>query len=86
MTTDTPANVAASATQAGMLILDNLTVIGVFMGTDAPAALVRSRSGEIARVHPGEIVFGVAIGAIEGTNVVLTDSAGTRHVLTVPGS
>ena len=85
MTTDTPANVAASATLPDILVLENLTVIGVFTGVDAPAALIRSRRGDIARVIAGETAFGVTIAAIDAAQVVLTDSAGTQHVLMVPG-
>ncbi|MCG3267425.1 pilus assembly protein PilP [Yoonia sp. I 8.24] len=85
MTTDTPTNVAASATLPDMLSLQNLAVIGVMMGQDAPAALIRSRRGDIARVTTGETAFGVTISAIDAAQVVLTDRAGTQHVLVVPG-
>lgn len=86
MTDQTPANVAASATETGVLTMDNLTVIGVMDGGETPAALVRSSEGEIVRVTPGEIVFGVLFAAIGDDQVVLTDYAGTQHVLTVPRS
>jgi hypothetical protein len=71
MTTDTPANVAASATLPDLLSLENLAVIGVMTGQEAPAALIRSRRGDIARVTAGETAFGVTIAAIDATQVVL---------------
>ncbi|SFR36681.1 hypothetical protein SAMN04488005_1005 [Yoonia tamlensis] len=86
MTTNTPANVAASATLVDVVALDNLIVIGVFIGTEQPAALIRSGQGQIARVSPGESVFGITIAAIDAAQVVLTDHAGTVHVLAVPHS
>lgn len=81
-----PALAAEKATLPDALELNTLSVIGVIMGHDGAAALLRSSRGEIARVGIGGEVFGVQVTAIGDTQVVLTDRWGRTQALALPHS
>ncbi|MFT7107166.1 MAG: CelD/BcsL family acetyltransferase involved in cellulose biosynthesis [Yoonia sp.] len=63
-----------------------LSVIGVMSLNGELAAFLRLSDGEIARVSPGDVVFGVTVTAIGDAQVMLTDSAGRTKSLQLPRS
>lgn len=63
--------------------LPRLALLGVVGSESAPAALIRERDGDIAKVTPGDRVAGRDVTAIGNDHVVLT-RGGTSKVLRLP--
>lgn len=77
----TPAHVAQKATQSAHL--PALALIGIFGSAEAPAALIRERSGTIQRVTVGDTVAGQTVAAIDTDRVILASGSRTK-TLTFP--
>ncbi|MFT6074047.1 MAG: hypothetical protein ACJAZ1_000962 [Yoonia sp.] len=75
---------SAKATLPAALDTHALSVIGVMSLNGALAAFLRSSDGEIARVSPGDMAFGMTVTAIGDAQVMLTDSAGRTQSLQLP--
>lgn len=73
-----------NATQPDALDLHALAVIGLIEGHNGAVAILRSSAGEIVRVVPGDVVFGVTVTAIGAAQVLLTDRAGRTQSLQLP--
>ena len=86
MSEPTPALAADNATRPDAIELGDLAVIGIINGQSGAAALLRSSRGDIARVAPGDEVFGVTVTAIGGNQVLLTNWLGRTEAKTVAGS
>lgn len=76
----------AKATLPAALDTHALSVIGVMVSNSGLAAFLRSSDGKIARVSPGDVVFGMTVTAIRDAQVMLTDSAGRTQALQLPHS
>jgi CelD/BcsL family acetyltransferase involved in cellulose biosynthesis len=76
----------AQATLPAALDTHALSVIGVMVSNNGLAAFLRSSDGEIARVSPGDVVYGMTVTAIGDAQVMLTDSAGRTQALQLPHS
>lgn len=74
------------ATLPEALDLSALTVIGLIEGHNGAVALLRSSNGDIARVIPGDAVFGVTVTAIGEAQILLTDRWGRTQSLLLPQS
>jgi hypothetical protein len=79
-----PVLAGQKATQPDALDLSELSVIGLIDGHSGAAALLRSSKGDIARVTPGDAVFGVTITAIGDAQILLTDRWGRTQSLQLP--
>jgi hypothetical protein len=75
---------AAAATLQDVLDLSSLQLLGVMQAHDGPIALIRSSRGDIARLHVGEVAFGVTITAIGDDTVILTNRWGQTEALGLP--
>ncbi|WP_342076055.1 hypothetical protein [Yoonia sp. SS1-5] len=84
MSEQTPAHVADKATIAQAINLRSLSVIGLMKAHDGLAALLRSGSGQIARVGEGDTIFGVKVVAIAETYVTITDRWGATRQMGLP--
>ncbi|WP_363157876.1 hypothetical protein [Yoonia sp.] len=72
------------ATLPEALDLTALAVIGVIEGHNGAVAILRSSDGEIVRVVPGDVAFGVTVTAIGEAQILLTDGAGRTQSLQLP--
>ena len=86
MSSDTPAQVATAAQITDALPLHELTLIGLFSGPDSHTALLRNRSGKIARAAAGQTVFGLKVQAIDAQALHGTDARGRSITLQLPAS
>ncbi|MEM8537104.1 MAG: hypothetical protein AAGF56_04495 [Pseudomonadota bacterium] len=75
----------AKATTEDVLDLSSLTVIGVVDAPSGAATLLRSRTGQIARVTAGASAFGVKVTAIGDSQVLLTNRWGQTQAYAVAG-
>lgn len=81
--TNTPVNVAQTATTHADIALSKLTLLGTF-GTDAaPKALVRLPDGAIATLIPGDTLGAQTVIAIDHDRLGL-GRGGTAYWLTLP--
>lgn len=79
-----PAIAQAKATLPEMLVLNELSVIGLIAGHNGAAALLRSSNGDITRVMAGDVAFGVTVTAIGDDMVMMTDRWGRTSSLQLP--
>lgn len=79
----TPENIAELATQ--IVELPKLALIGIFGSQSAPAALIRTRKGKIARVSLGDRLANLTVTAIAKDRVILTRGSQTK-ALSLPKS
>ena len=79
----TPQSVAKHATEN--VRLPRLALLGVFGTSQEPGALVRTKSGRIARVTKGDKVAGGTVLAIGADQLVL-ERRGTTRVLALPAA
>lgn len=84
-TGQTPANVAAKATQTKAVNLTGLALIGLNGNAGAFTALVRLPGGRIKQVETGARVSGGKIVAIDADGLVLQKNGHTRRI-EMPGS
>ncbi len=84
MTTDTPAEVAETATLRDAIDLRSITLIGLMGGQNGYAALLRSPRGRILKVTAGERAFGYTVTAIGETELLLANRSGATYRLAVP--
>ena len=63
--------------------LDAVSLIGIFGDVNAPRALLRLPSGEIARVSQGQAIGGITVTRITSEGVAVRSSAGQR-ILRMP--
>lgn len=82
-TTNTPAFVAAKATEKTRANLDALILLGTFGPPDNRAALLRLSNGRVARVSTGDVIGGDQIVAIDEGRLALNQN-GTAHWLLMP--
>ena len=67
----------------GRMDLDAVSLIGIFGDVNAPRALLRLPSGEIARVSQGQAIGGITVTRITSEGVAVRSSAGQR-ILRMP--
>ena len=72
------------ATRDNAIDLSTLSLLGIFGATESLGALLRTRRGDILRVHPGDQVENMRVAAI-GTDRVIVEQRGKRIELTMPG-
>lgn len=84
MSNDTPARVAAQATQSGVLNRGTVTLIGIAGNTSAPRALILLQSGRVITAKLGKKTsVGTVIGINE--NTVVLKRGGRTTTLRLPG-
>ena len=77
--TNTPQHTLNAATQENALPRRGLALLGTFVRSKGSQALVRLRSGRVARVAEGDRVDGARVAAIEpGAIVLARDGTATR--------
>ena len=84
MSADTPSQVATAAEITAALPLHELSLIGLFSGPSSRTALLRDKSGKIARGSVGETVFGVTITALDDTTLHGKNARGQAVTLQMP--
>lgn len=72
------------ATRDNAIDLTVLSLLGIFGTEEALGALLRTRRGDILRVHTGDEVENLRIAAI-GSDRVIVEQRGKRIELTMPG-
>ncbi|MEM9551097.1 MAG: hypothetical protein AAGA05_07980 [Pseudomonadota bacterium] len=77
---ETPARVAALATDPDALDLSTTTVIGVFGPENALQALVRLPSGRVQRVKRGGRLNAARVAGIDNSGVVLSRNGRTTRL------
>jgi len=83
MTTENPF-VAEHAVSPGALPLNELTLIGLFLGGDTPNALVRSAQGEITKVTIGDRIGAQTVIVVSYDTLILAAPDGTHTLLQMP--
>ncbi|MFK7939000.1 MAG: pilus assembly protein PilZ [Roseovarius sp.] len=78
--TDTPPETLAAATQTNALPHRRLTLLGTFDKSDGPTALIRSPTGDIQMVRPGDAVGNATVTAIEMGVLHLTSGQHTTRL------
>lgn len=81
----TPANVAAKATQTKAANMSDTVLIGLAGAPGAFTALVRLSGGRIKQVEPGTRLSAGKVVAIDETGLILEKNGRTRR-LEIPGS
>ena len=79
----TPANVAKLATEADALDLGSISLLGTMVEQDGPKALLRTSSGRIEKVAPGDRIGLAQVRAIGAGMVQISGFTGTE-TLTMP--
>ncbi|MHA6323474.1 amidophosphoribosyltransferase [Roseivivax sp. CAU 1753] len=82
----TPENVAETATTHADIDLSVIALLGVMGTEDAPTALLRLPSGEVAKVAPGSQVGNRQVAAIDKTRLALAARDGRTLWIEIPGS
>jgi len=82
-TTETPQTVVENATQVDALDLSRTQLLGLFGGSDAPRAMLRSADGAI---HVAQVEDNTPVGEVVAItdNYVLLRENKTIHRLTMP--
>ncbi|MBY6166426.1 pilus assembly protein PilP [Pseudooceanicola nitratireducens] len=79
----TPENVAKLATDTEALDLGGIALLGTMIQPDGPKALLRTASGDVRKVAPGDRIGLAQVQAI-GAGVVQISGFGGQQVLTMP--
>lgn len=80
---ETPAHVQKLANEAAHL--PRRAVLGIFGSESNLSALIRTRSGEIARITVGDTVEGGTVQAIDNTRVLISHSGRARVLKLIDG-
>lgn len=83
--TTTPQETLETATLENAMQGANLQLVGTFIKTDGPKAMIRTSNGKMQMVEPGDKIGAQTVAAIEPGVVVLARGGLTRK-LTLPGS
>ncbi|SFQ51929.1 hypothetical protein SAMN05421853_10824 [Roseivivax halotolerans] len=80
----TPKNVADTATIRAEIDLRRLSLLGVMGTEENPSALLRLPSGETAKVEPGTQVGRQVVAAIDDRGLALADHTGRTTWIQMP--